>query len=315
MPRRATLRTRRPARLRDRPGLPPGGASAARCRKTNAASTPPTSPNRWPCQLTPLSLGSAPHRIEPYTTATSAPRAMSSGLWSMKPRISRYPKRPKTTPEAPAVLLPAGAVSQTPSPLVSAMSRATPTNRARPLRSAARKPRSSSGRVFAARWSKPKWMKAAGSTSASSLISRGRTPKVSSAFPEAASAISRTHSSATHPSISAAAGFARSSARVIIGGTFLSPFPLLQTAVTGPVVPPDRLDAVEPQDDNPSQPGVTRPGGRSARPGTGSADVAPPSLGGGCLGRVRHAVRGVRGARPARGGGSGGPGRQPGYRG
>jgi hypothetical protein len=81
------------------------------------------------------------------------------------------------------------------------------TARKRPVpRSAARKPRTSSGSVFAMRWAKPKCMKAAGITSTSSLCLRGTMPKVSSELPVAWSTASSSHSSSVQRMISLAAG-------------------------------------------------------------------------------------------------------------
>lgn len=107
------------------------------------------------------------------------------------------------------MLVPDGDISQTPSPSATTISAQTAANRRMPP-SAARKPRTSSGTLFAATWAKPKWTKAAGTTSTSSDGVRGTMPKPSSACPLITSATSSSHSSATQPAISLAAVSARS---------------------------------------------------------------------------------------------------------
>src|SRR5690606_35916161 len=155
-----------------------------------------------------------------------------------------------------AVLVPAGAISQTPRPSHTMISAHTAANRRRPPR-AARKPSTSSGTLLEATCPKPKWTKALGTTSTSSPALRGRTPKPSSRCPDAASTTSSSHSRATQATITTAAVLAR------------SPLDHCLTVPDMVTPPPDRRTRSRPE---------------NARAPLGGSPAAPPDR----LGVVNH---------------------------
>src|SRR5664279_4370578 len=118
------------------PVAPAGRRPPSALLTMNAASRPPSAPNRCACQetvTTPVMSAAATRTMPvqnspPYSASSTTPSAMCCQDRVNTPRAMRTASQPKTIPEAPRVTELAGAMSHTPSPETSQTTAVTAMN-------------------------------------------------------------------------------------------------------------------------------------------------------------------------------------------